>query len=104
MRGRSTFFTAAPCMAKALNLKRATAWSGLGGSAGDGRQFMSWIHHEDFIAAVRWLIDRDDIEGAVNVARRVASLRPPCEQVDARDWRGLHTYRNRTHSEEPRGS
>jgi uncharacterized protein (TIGR01777 family) len=41
---------------------------GLGGSAGDGRQFMSWIHHEDFITAVQWLIDRDDIEGAVNVA------------------------------------
>jgi uncharacterized protein (TIGR01777 family) len=41
---------------------------GLGGRAGDGRQFMSWIHHEDFITAVRWLIDRDDIEGAVNVA------------------------------------
>lgn len=41
---------------------------GLGGSAGDGRQFMSWVHHEDFTAAVRWLIDRDDIEGAVNVA------------------------------------
>ena len=44
------------------------AHRGLGGSAGDGRQFMSWIHYEDFIAAVRWLIDRDDIEGAVNVA------------------------------------
>ena len=41
---------------------------GLGGSAGDGRQFVSWIHHADFVAAVRWLIDRDDIEGAVNVA------------------------------------
>jgi uncharacterized protein len=41
---------------------------GLGGRAGHGRQFMSWIHYEDFIAAVRWLIDRDDIEGAVNVA------------------------------------
>jgi uncharacterized protein (TIGR01777 family) len=41
---------------------------GLGGSAGDGRQFMSWIHYEDFIAAVRWLIDRDDIEGVVNIA------------------------------------
>ena len=41
---------------------------GLGGRAGDGRQFMSWIHHEDFIAAVRWLIERDDIDGAVNVA------------------------------------
>jgi uncharacterized protein len=41
---------------------------GLGGTAGHGRQFMSWIHYEDFIAAVRWLIARDDIEGAVNVA------------------------------------
>ena len=41
---------------------------GLGGSAGDGRQFMSWIHHEDFTAAVRWLIDRNDIDGVVNVA------------------------------------
>ena len=41
---------------------------GLGGSAGDGRQFMSWVHHEDFIAAIRWLIDCDEIEGAVNVA------------------------------------
>ena len=26
------------------------------------------VHYEDFVAAVRWLIDRDDIEGAVNVA------------------------------------
>ncbi|HXG56185.1 MAG TPA: NAD-dependent epimerase/dehydratase family protein, partial [Vicinamibacterales bacterium] len=41
---------------------------GLGGRAGDGRQFISWIHYEDFIEAVRWLIDRDDIDGAVNVA------------------------------------
>jgi uncharacterized protein (TIGR01777 family) len=41
---------------------------GLGGSAGDGRQFMSWIHHHDFVAAVRWLIDRDDMDGVVNVA------------------------------------
>lgn len=41
---------------------------GLGGSAGDGRQFMSWIHYEDFVSAARWLIDRDDIDGAVNVA------------------------------------
>ena len=41
---------------------------GLGGSAGDGRQFMSWIHYEDFVAATRWLIDREDVEGVVNVA------------------------------------
>ena len=41
---------------------------GLGGRAGDGRQFVSWIHYEDFIAAVSWLIDREEIEGVVNVA------------------------------------
>jgi uncharacterized protein (TIGR01777 family) len=41
---------------------------GIGGSAGHGRQFMSWVHYQDFVAAVRWLIDREDIEGAVNVA------------------------------------
>ncbi len=41
---------------------------GLGGRCGDGRQFVSWIHHEDFVAAVRWLIDRDDVSGAVNLA------------------------------------
>ena len=40
---------------------------GLGGIAGDGRQFVSWIHYEDFIAAIRWLIERD-IAGVVNVA------------------------------------
>ncbi len=41
---------------------------GLGGSAGNGRQFMSWIHYEDFVAAVRWPIDRDEIDGVVNVS------------------------------------
>jgi uncharacterized protein (TIGR01777 family) len=41
---------------------------GLGGSAGDGRQYMSWVHYEDFVAAVGWLIDRDDIDGVVNIA------------------------------------
>jgi uncharacterized protein (TIGR01777 family) len=41
---------------------------GLGGAAGDGRQFMSWIHYRDFVAAVRWLIDRQDIDGVVNVS------------------------------------
>jgi uncharacterized protein (TIGR01777 family) len=41
---------------------------GLGGRAGDGRQFISWIHHVDFVQAIRWLIDHDDIAGVVNVA------------------------------------
>jgi NAD dependent epimerase/dehydratase family enzyme len=41
---------------------------GLGGSAGHGRQFISWIHYADFVDALRWLIDREDIDGVVNVA------------------------------------
>lgn len=41
---------------------------GLGGSAAGGRQFVSWIHHADFTRAIDWLIDRRDIDGAVNLA------------------------------------
>jgi uncharacterized protein (TIGR01777 family) len=40
---------------------------GLGGSAGHGRQYVSWIHDADFVGAIRWLIDHDDIEGPVNI-------------------------------------
>lgn len=41
---------------------------GLGGRAGDGRQYVSWIHCEDFVRAVYWLIEHQDIDGAVNLA------------------------------------
>ncbi|MFL6234809.1 MAG: TIGR01777 family oxidoreductase [Thermoanaerobaculia bacterium] len=41
---------------------------GLGGSAGDGRQYVSWIHHVDFVRSVRWLIGHEAVEGAVNLA------------------------------------
>jgi uncharacterized protein (TIGR01777 family) len=41
---------------------------GLGGRAGDGRQYVSWIHEADFIAAIRWLIDHPEIDGPVNLA------------------------------------
>ena len=44
---------------------------GLGGAAGDGRQYVSWIHDADFIRAVRWLIAHGEVEGAVNVAAPV---------------------------------
>ncbi len=40
----------------------------LGGRAGDGQQFVSWVHEADFIAAVEFLIARDDLSGAVNVS------------------------------------
>ena len=41
---------------------------GLGGTAGDGRQYVSWIHDEDFLRAIYWLLDRPDLSGPVNLA------------------------------------
>jgi NAD dependent epimerase/dehydratase family enzyme len=44
------------------------AQRGLGGSAGDGRQYVSWIHDQDFVRAIYWLIEHDELEGPVNLA------------------------------------
>jgi uncharacterized protein (TIGR01777 family) len=41
---------------------------GLGGAAGSGDQFISWVHEADFVRAVEYLIASEDIEGVVNVA------------------------------------
>jgi uncharacterized protein (TIGR01777 family) len=41
---------------------------GLGGTSGDGRQFVSWIHDQDFIRAVYWLIHRPELAGPINLA------------------------------------
>ncbi|BCJ41436.1 NAD-dependent epimerase [Actinoplanes ianthinogenes] len=41
---------------------------GLGGPVAGGRQYVSWIHDHDFVRAVRFLIDRDDLTGPVNLA------------------------------------
>ena len=41
---------------------------GLGGRAGSGRQYISWIHETDFVRAVMWLLEHDGVIGAVNLA------------------------------------
>ena len=41
---------------------------GLGGPIAGGRQFVSWIHDRDFTRAVELLIEREDLEGPVNLA------------------------------------
>ena len=41
---------------------------GLGGCLAGGRQFVSWIHQEDFCRAVAWVIQADSLSGPVNVA------------------------------------
>lgn len=41
---------------------------GLGGQSGDGRQYVSWIHDQDFVRAVLWLIEYEEFAGPVNLA------------------------------------
>ncbi len=41
---------------------------GLGGTSGDGRQYVSWIHEADFVRAIYFLIADDKVDGAVNLA------------------------------------
>lgn len=41
---------------------------GLGGRAGDGKQFVSWIHDQDFTRAVLWLIEHPELQGPINLA------------------------------------
>jgi uncharacterized protein len=56
---------------------------GLGGPAAGGRQFVSWIHHADFVRALDHLIADDTLSGPVNVA----SPHPLPQRVFMRDVR-----------------
>lgn len=48
-------------------LRRLTQF-GLGGKMGHGRQFVSWIHAQDFCRAVAWIIIHPEIKGPVNIS------------------------------------
>lgn len=39
---------------------------GLGGRFGSGEQFMPWIHRDDLVAAILFLIDQEGLSGAFN--------------------------------------
>ncbi len=39
----------------------------LGGASGNGRQYVSWIHDEDFVRAVLWIIEHTEFSGPVNL-------------------------------------
>jgi uncharacterized protein (TIGR01777 family) len=41
---------------------------GLGGPVAGGAQYVSWIHGHDFVRAVEFLVERDDLSGPVNLA------------------------------------
>jgi uncharacterized protein (TIGR01777 family) len=39
----------------------------IGGPLGNGRQWMSWIHLRDEAAAIRFLVEREELDGAFNI-------------------------------------
>ena len=41
---------------------------GLGGACGPGKQFVSWIHQDDFVRALDYLVAHEEFKGSVNVA------------------------------------
>jgi hypothetical protein len=41
---------------------------GLGGTQGNGRQYVSWMHETDFARAVEFLIEHEEMDGPVNLA------------------------------------
>jgi len=63
-----TAIVLSPMRGQAFDILLMLVRLGLGGRAGDGRQYMSWIHDRDFVRAVEWLIAREELFGPVNLA------------------------------------
>ena len=63
-----TAIVMAPGRGGAFAMLLAMTRLGLGGPVGGGRQYVSWIHGEDFTRAVAWLIEHDELDGPVNLA------------------------------------
>jgi uncharacterized protein (TIGR01777 family) len=42
--------------------------AGLGGPLGTGRQYMPWVHLDDWLSLAIWLLYRDDLDGPFNLA------------------------------------
>ncbi|MCP3801364.1 TIGR01777 family oxidoreductase [Allokutzneria sp. A3M-2-11 16] len=51
-----------------FSVLRALTRLGLGGPVAGGAQFVSWLHDRDFVRALTFLIDREDLSGPVNLA------------------------------------
>lgn len=49
------------------HLATAAKW-GVGGRVGNGKQYVSWIHEEDFANAVWFLMEHEELSGPVNIA------------------------------------
>ncbi|MGA9671388.1 MAG: TIGR01777 family oxidoreductase [Terracidiphilus sp.] len=60
--------TLSPIPGNAFSLLSNLVRMGLGGTQGNGHQFVSWVHETDFARAIEFLIDHEELEGPVNIA------------------------------------
>jgi uncharacterized protein (TIGR01777 family) len=51
-----------------FRILRRLARAGLGGKMANGRQFVSWIHDEDFCRAMEWILEHPELAGPINIA------------------------------------
>ena len=52
----------------ALKPLKILAKLGLGGKQGPGNQYFSWIHEQDFVSAVDFIIANESLNGAINIS------------------------------------
>jgi uncharacterized protein (TIGR01777 family) len=57
-----------PAQGSAFGVLSNLVRAGLGGTQGSGRQFVCWIHEADYAHAVDFLVAREDLQGAFNLA------------------------------------
>ncbi len=41
---------------------------GLGGDMGDGKQYISWVHDQDFSRAIQFILEHENISGTINIS------------------------------------
>jgi uncharacterized protein (TIGR01777 family) len=63
-----TAMVMAPVPGTVFGILRGLTRVGLGGTIAGGRQYVSWIADRDFTRAVLFLLDREDLDGPVNLA------------------------------------
>ncbi len=47
---------------------RSLVRRGLGGAMAGGKQYVAWIHHQDFCRAIEWVLAHEELNGGVNIA------------------------------------
>lgn len=63
-----TAMVMSPAPGGVFHVLRRMARLGLGGSVAGGAQFVSWMHDQDFVRAITFLLSREDLAGPINLA------------------------------------